>query len=73
MQRKENMSKKMGILQAKIFALREKLAKTDYKAIKHAEGELSDEEYETIRIERREWRAKINELEAELSAEREDA
>lgn len=42
------------------------LIATDYKAIKYAEGELSAEEYEPIRIERRNLRARINELEKAL-------
>lgn len=43
------------------------LKKTDYKAIKYAEGELSAEEYAETLAQRREWRAEINELEAKLS------
>lgn len=47
---------------AEINALRQLLAQTDYKALKHADGALSDEEYEECRKQRAEWRAKINEL-----------
>ena len=43
------------------------LKKTDYKAIKYAEGELSASEYEETLIQRRAWRAEIRELEAKLS------
>lgn len=46
--------------------LKEQLESTDYRAIKFAEGELSAEEYEPFRIERRVLRARINELEKEL-------
>lgn len=49
-----------------IESYKAQLAATDYKAIKFAEGELSAEEYEPIRIERRALRARINELEKEL-------
>lgn len=50
----------------RIVQLKQKLAATDYKAIKFAEGELTEEEYAPIREERRAWRDEINELEAEL-------
>ena len=55
-----------GIL-AEINALKQLLSATDYQAIKHSEGEISDEEYASIRDKRRAWRNRINELEA-LSA-----
>lgn len=40
-----------------------KLAETDYKAIKYAEGVMSLEEYAPVKIERQMYRNKINELE----------
>lgn len=46
-----------------IQILKGKLLNTDYKAIKYAEGEITAEEYEPIRAQRREWRKEINELE----------
>ena len=46
-----------------IMILKQQLANTDYKAIKYAEGEISEAEYEPIREQRREWRREINELE----------
>lgn len=49
-----------------INELKQKLNETDYKAIKYAEGLLSVEEYEPIKLQRQEWRDKINELEEEL-------
>ena len=42
---------------------KELLRQTDYKAIKFAEGELTEEEYAPTRQQRREWRAIINQLE----------
>ncbi len=42
------------------------LSLSDYKAIKYAEGEISAEEYEPIRLERRALRIRINELEQEI-------
>ena len=50
----------------RIFELKTKLKKTDYKAIKYAEGELTTEEYASTLEERRAWRAEINELQTEL-------
>lgn len=47
-----------------IKELKAKLDATDYQAIKYAEGELSEMEYEPTRVLRRGWRARINELEA---------
>ena len=51
---------------AKIAELKQKLADTDYKAIKYVEGEYTDEEYEPIKEMRKEWRRAINELEEQL-------
>lgn len=47
----------------KIAELKSLLAETDYKAIKYAEGWLTDEEYEPIKQQRQEWREEINRLE----------
>ena len=52
--------------QNEIQSLKLKLQQTDYQAIKYAEGELTAEEYEPMKIQRKEWRYKINELEAQL-------
>lgn len=49
---------------AEIRALQNLLEQTDYKALKHADGALSDEEYAETKALRAQWRAKINELEA---------
>lgn len=51
---------------AEISKLKQQLASTDYKAIKYAEGEMSESEYAPIKAERAAWRARINELEEEL-------
>lgn len=52
------------IAQFEIDELKAQLAATDYQAIKYAEGELTEEEYAPTKAQRREWRARINELEA---------
>ena len=50
---------------AQIAALKAKLDETDYKAIKYAEGLISEADYLPIKIERQEYRNQINELEAQ--------
>ena len=52
-----------------ISELKKKLFDTDYKAIKYAEGLLTDEEYAEVKAQREEWRKRINELEASLEGE----
>ena len=49
-----------------ITQLKKQLSDTDYKAIKFAEGQLTEEEYSPIRIQRQSYRDRINELEALL-------
>lgn len=45
--------------------LHRNLDRTDYQAIKYAEGVMTEEEYATIKAQRQAWRARLNELEAE--------
>lgn len=49
---------------AEVQALKQSLAETDYKAIKYAEGVMTDEDYQATGIQRQAWRRRINELEA---------
>ena len=49
-----------------IQQLKKQLSDTDYKAIKYAEGQISEEEYASVRAERQGYRDRINELEALL-------
>lgn len=51
----------------KILDLKAQLQKTDYKAIKYAEGWLTDEEYAEIRAARQRIRDEINRLEQEVT------
>lgn len=51
----------------KILSLKDELQKTDYKAIKYAEGWLTDEEYAETKAERQRIRDEINRLEQELN------
>ena len=49
-----------------IQQLKKALSDTDYKAIKYAEGQISESEYSAIRELRQGYRDRINELEALL-------
>lgn len=49
-----------------IALLKDKLAATDYKAIKYAEGAISEAEYAFTKAQRQEWRDEINTLEGTL-------
>lgn len=44
----------------RIAELKSLLTCSDYKAIKRSEGELTEEEYEPTKLQRRAWRAEIN-------------
>lgn len=46
-----------------IADLKAKLTATDYKAIKYAEGLISESDYAPIKEQRQAWRERINELE----------
>ena len=57
---------RISVIEGEINALKQLLANTDYKALKHADGVMSDEEYaETIDL-RKSYRYKINKYEEEL-------
>ena len=49
-----------------IVELKQQLADTDYKAIKFAEGLISEEDYAPIKKQRQQWRNEINLLELEI-------
>ena len=46
-----------------ILQLKKELADTDYLAIKHSEGLISDDDYAGIKVKRQSLRERINELE----------
>ena len=58
-----------NVIKVKIDILKLKLQESDYKAIKYAEGILTEEEYAPIKAERQAIRDEINRLEKELSKE----
>lgn len=53
-------------IQTEILKLKKNLQATDYMAIKLFEGELTNEEYEPIKKQRRKWREDIRALEIKL-------
>ena len=55
-------------IQDEINAYKQLLSNTDYQAIKHSEGEISDADYEEMKELRKSYRERINELEEELAA-----
>ena len=52
--------------QTRISELKSLLSQTDYQAIKYAEGQLSEEEYASIKTQRQSWRDEINLLESKI-------
>lgn len=44
------------------------LTNTDYKALKHADGTITDEDYAEIKANRQAWRDRINELQEQLAS-----
>ena len=57
--------------QSEIVELKKYLSDTDYKAIKFAEGEITENDYQEVKSQRHDARVRINELEsliAELSS-----
>lgn len=57
---------KVVTCEEKIINLKQDLCNSDYKAIKYAEGWLSEEEYAPLKAERQQKRAEINKLEAQM-------
>ena len=61
-------NKRQEIL-GEINACEQILANSDYKALKYAEGQISETEYAEIKEFRQSMRDKINELQKELEVE----
>ena len=57
------------LAELEIVEMKCQLAATDYKAIKYAEGLISEADYAAIREQRQGWRDKINELERKIGGE----
>lgn len=60
--------KSINMYKRRIYNLKQLLKSTDYKAIKFAEGELTISEYAPIKEQRKQYRAEINALEAQINA-----
>ena len=54
------------VVKREIVELKRKLSDTDYKAIKYAEGFLTEEEYKETKAQRQMWRDRVNELESKI-------
>ena len=50
--------------QSEIVELKKYLSDTDYKAIKFAEGEITENDYQEVKLQRHNARVRINELES---------
>ena len=60
------MNERKMAIESEIAGLKQILTSTDYKALKFAEGQISEKDYEETKQQRQLLRDKINELEAEL-------
>lgn len=63
---KVSIPKEKKEIRDQINTLKRELAKTDYQAIKYAEGWLTAEEFAPIKAQRQELRNRINALESTL-------
>ena len=61
----EEIAQLQPTVEQQIAGLKQNLADTDYKAIKYAEGFISDEDYAETKALRQAWRDEINRLELE--------
>ena len=61
------MERTREVIESEINGYKILLEQTDYKALKHADGVMPDEEWEPVKEQREELRAKINACEAELA------
>ena len=57
---------RISVIKGEINALKQLLSNPDYKALKHDDGVISDEEYAETRELRKSYREKINKYEEEL-------
>lgn len=58
-------------IQGEINAYQMLLRDTDYVSHKHADGAITDEEYEETRLKREEWRQAIRDLREKLPEDEE--
>ena len=63
---REEKERKNEVLRFQIYDLKAQLAATDYKTLKYAEGELSEEEYAETKELRKGLREQINQLQSQI-------
>ncbi len=68
----EEIARLQPTIQEQIEMLKQQLKDTDYKAIKYAEGFISDEDYAETKALRQSWRDEINRLESESEEQADD-
>ena len=66
------MNRKRMEIESEIAGLKQILASSDYKALKYAEGQITEADYAEVKQQRQQLRDKINELEAELQTVEEE-
>ena len=64
---REKIQEEISTKNAAIYTLKSNLRNTDYKLLKLLDGDLTEAEYSVYRTQRKEWRAAINTLEAEIA------
>lgn len=62
-----NRAKAKKEAETRISEFKKLLSESDYKALKYAEGIISESEYAVIKTQRQEWRNEINKLEEQLN------
>ena len=66
----EKRNKEIAALNHQIIEVKRNLTKTDYQAIKYAEGFITETDYAPIKAQRQAWRDEINALEADVESQK---
>lgn len=65
----ETKADTIASINQQIRELQDKLAATDYQALKYSEGWITEKDYTEIKANRQSWRDAINQLQAQLKEE----
>lgn len=65
----ETKADSIASINQQIRELQDKLAATDYQALKYSEGWITEKDYTEIKANRQSWRDAINQLQAQLKEE----
>lgn len=65
----ETKADSIASINQQIRELQDKLAATDYQALKYSEGWITEKDYTEIKANRQSWRDTINQLQAQLKEE----